>query len=207
MRVRQSTAPPANACCCVLKADVHGFGSLMRAGADAPVRKALADAAARWAPPGAIAETGSGDSALIVDDDPVAMAQAARHFMDDVYMATHSRACASRCTTATVATRARDKEPGSSIVGGEAILCAARVEPVVEPGQIWATEEFRERACNSGLRCGAPRRWCRPAPTIASTSRSPAARRPTCGCDCIGWSSDRYGSFRDGPRAPGPQPP
>ena len=63
---------------------------------------------------GAIAETGSGDSALIVDDDPVAMAQAARHLMDDVYMATATRACASRCTTATVATRARDKEPGSS---------------------------------------------------------------------------------------------
>jgi class 3 adenylate cyclase len=27
--------------------------------------------------------------------------------------------------------------------GGEAVLCAARVEPHVEPGQIWATEEFR----------------------------------------------------------------
>ena len=128
--------------CCVLKADVHGFASLMRASADAPVRKALADAAARWAPPGAIAETGSGDSALIVDDDPVAMAQAARHLMDDVYMATHARLRIA-LHHGTVATRARDKEPGSSIVGGEAILCAARVEPVVEPGQIWATEEFR----------------------------------------------------------------
>ena len=27
--------------CCVLKADVHGFGRLMRAGRDAPVRLAL----------------------------------------------------------------------------------------------------------------------------------------------------------------------
>ncbi|MGH2405892.1 MAG: hypothetical protein ACRDGN_15740 [bacterium] len=27
--------------------------------------------------------------------------------------------------------------------GGEAILCATRVEPLVEPGQIWVTEEFR----------------------------------------------------------------
>jgi hypothetical protein len=25
------------------------------------------------------------------------------------------------------------------------MLCAARVEPHVEPGQIWATEEFREQ--------------------------------------------------------------
>ena len=31
------------------------------------------------------------------------------------------------------------------IVGGDAILCAARVEPLVEPGQIWATEEFRQQ--------------------------------------------------------------
>src|SRR5436305_939154 len=29
------------------------------------------------------------------------------------------------------------------IAGGEAVLCAARVEPHVEPGQIWVTEEFR----------------------------------------------------------------
>jgi len=29
--------------------------------------------------------------------------------------------------------------------GGDAILCAARVEPRVEPGQIWATEEFRQQ--------------------------------------------------------------
>ena len=29
------------------------------------------------------------------------------------------------------------------MAGGEAVLCAARVEPHVEPGQIWATEEFR----------------------------------------------------------------
>ena len=29
------------------------------------------------------------------------------------------------------------------IAGGDAVLCAARVERVVEPGQIWATEEFQ----------------------------------------------------------------
>ena len=74
--------------CCVLKADVHGFGSLMRAGVDAPVRKALEEAVSRWAPPTAIAETGAGDAALIADDDPVALAQTARHLMDEVYKAT-----------------------------------------------------------------------------------------------------------------------
>jgi hypothetical protein len=29
------------------------------------------------------------------------------------------------------------------IAGGDAILCAAQVEPHVEPGQIWATDDFR----------------------------------------------------------------
>jgi hypothetical protein len=33
----------------------------------------------------------------------------------------------------------------AGIVGGDAILCTARVEPIVEPGQIWATEEFRQQ--------------------------------------------------------------
>jgi hypothetical protein len=82
--------------CCVLKADVHGFGALMRAGMDAPVRKALEDAVTRWAPATAIVETGAGDSALIADDDPVALAQAARHFMDDVYKAAGAAAPADR---------------------------------------------------------------------------------------------------------------
>jgi hypothetical protein len=43
---REASARPL----CVLKADVHGFGSMMRAGVDAPVRKALEEAVTRWAP-------------------------------------------------------------------------------------------------------------------------------------------------------------
>ena len=44
-----------------------------------------------------------------------------------------------------VVTRQRDGDGPPAIAGGSAILCVARVEPHVEPGQIWATEEFRER--------------------------------------------------------------
>jgi class 3 adenylate cyclase len=32
-----------------------------------------------------------------------------------------------------------------TVVGGDAILCAARVEPHVRPGEIWTTEEFRQQ--------------------------------------------------------------
>jgi class 3 adenylate cyclase len=130
---------------CVLKADVHGFGAMMRSGADAPVRKALEEAVARWAPPQAIIETGSGDAALIADDDPVALAQTARHLMDDVYQAPGQPRLRIALHYGAVQTRQRDIDLRTIIVGGEAILCAARVEPVVEPGQVWATEEFRQQ--------------------------------------------------------------
>ncbi|MFA6262705.1 MAG: hypothetical protein WC760_14680, partial [Bacteroidia bacterium] len=129
--------------CCVLKADVLGFGQLMHRGADAPVRQALEEAVRRWAPPGAVAETGSGDSILIADDDPVALAQAARHLMDDVYQAPGQPRL--RIALHYGEVRTRPTGSGTSIVGGDAVLCAARVEPVVEAGQIWATEEFREQ--------------------------------------------------------------
>jgi len=131
--------------CCVLKADVHGFGTLMRAGKDAPVRKALEEAVSRWAPPAAIAETGAGDSALMADDDPVALAQTARHLMDDVYNAPGQPRLRIALHYGEVRTRPGDAGAGAFIVGGDAVLCASRVEPVVEPGQIWATEEFRQQ--------------------------------------------------------------
>jgi class 3 adenylate cyclase len=128
---------------CVLKADVHGFGSLMRAGRDAPVRRALEEAVLRWAPAQAITETSAGDAVLVADDDPVALAQLARHLMDDVYQAPGQPRLRIALHYGAVQTRRREPDRRALIVGGEAILCAARVEPVVEPGQIWATDEFR----------------------------------------------------------------
>jgi len=130
---------------CVLKADVHGFGALMRSGADVPVRKAIEDAVRQWAPPSAIVEVGAGDSALIVDDDPIALAQAARHLVDEVYRAPGQPRMRVALHHGDVQTRVRDGDPARVVAGGEAVLCAARVEPFVEPGQVWATEEFRQR--------------------------------------------------------------
>jgi class 3 adenylate cyclase len=130
---------------CVLKADVHGFGTMMRSGIDAPVRRALEEAVARWAPAASITETGAGDAALVVDDDPVALAQTARHLMDDVYQAPGQPRLRIALHYGDVQLRQRDTDLRTLIVGGDAILCASRVEPIVEPGQIWATEEFREQ--------------------------------------------------------------
>jgi class 3 adenylate cyclase len=110
---------------------------------DHPVRRALNAAVRQWAPASAICETGAGDAALIADDDPIALAQTARHMIDDVYQAPGRPRLRVALHYGAVQTRAGDGAP--VIVGGDAILCAARVEPIVEPGQIWATEEFRQQ--------------------------------------------------------------
>jgi hypothetical protein len=130
---------------CVLKADVHGFGTLMRSGGDAPVRKALEDGVKKWAQGALITETRGGDAIMIVHDDPVALAQTARQIMDDVYQAPGQPRLRMALHYGEVQTRQRVGEVETVIAGGDAILCAARVEPHVEPGQIWATEEFREQ--------------------------------------------------------------
>jgi len=129
----------------VMKADVHGFGNLMRAGQDAPVRKALEDAAHRWARGAAIVEARGGDALWIAHEDPAALAEVARHIMDDVYQAPTQPRLRIALHHGEVLTRQRGTDSAPVIAGGDAILCAARVEPHVEPGQIWATEEFRER--------------------------------------------------------------
>jgi len=131
--------------CCVLKADVESFASLMRAGVDAPVRTALEEAVLRWAPVASITEVRAGDAALIAADDPVALAQTARHLMDEVYQAPGQPRLRIALHYGEVHTRQGDTDLSTEIVGGDAILCSSRVEPIVEPGQIWATEEFRQQ--------------------------------------------------------------
>jgi class 3 adenylate cyclase len=131
--------------CCVLKADVQSFASLMRAGVDAPVRTALEQAVLRWAPTASIREVRAGDAAVIVADDPVALAQTARHLMDEVYQAPGQPRLRIALHYGEVHTRQCDADLSTEIAGGDAILCSARVEPLVEPGQIWATEEFRQQ--------------------------------------------------------------
>ena len=128
----------------MLTGDVHGFGGLMRAGADAPVRQALEEAVRKWAREAMAAEASAGDAVLgrprrSGRRSPRSPATS----IDEVYRAPASLGCGSRCTTARCRRAGRPATARSVIAGGDAVLCAARVEPHVEPGQIWATEEFR----------------------------------------------------------------
>jgi class 3 adenylate cyclase len=129
---------------CVLTGDVHGFGRLMRAGADAPVRQALEEAVRRWAQGAVAAETRAGDAVWVAHDDPVALAQVARQMLDEVYRVPGQPRLRIALHYGEVQTRRHPGDGSLAIAGGEAVLCAARVEPHVEPGQIWASEEFRQ---------------------------------------------------------------
>jgi class 3 adenylate cyclase len=128
---------------CILTGDVKGFGGLMRAGADAGVRQALEEAVRKWARETTAAEIRGGDTVTVVHDDPVVLAQVARHLVDEVYRAPGQRRLRIALHYGEVQTRRRAIDGTHAIAGGEGVLCAARVEPHVEPGQIWATEEFR----------------------------------------------------------------
>ena len=54
---------------CVLTGDIHGFGELMRARVDAPVRHALEEAVRKWAHEAVAAEARAGDAVWVVHDD------------------------------------------------------------------------------------------------------------------------------------------
>ena len=140
-----SASAPTVRTLCVLKGDIHGFGALMRAGVDAPVREALEEAVKRNAQGAVCAEAGAGDSVLIAHEDPTALAQTARHLIDEVYRAPGQPRLRVALHYGAVQVRPRVGDGLPSIGGGEAILLASRVEPHVDPGQIWATEEFREQ--------------------------------------------------------------
>ncbi len=144
-RETESAASPVSVhTFCVLKGDVYGFGGLMHARAHAPVRQALEDAVRYWTRGATVAETASGDSVLIVHEDPVALAQTARHIMDDVYQASGQPRLRIALHYGEVQMQAGVGDAPPMVVGGDAVLCATRVEPHVLPGQIWATEEFRQ---------------------------------------------------------------
>ena len=130
---------------CVLAADVHAFGEMMRAGTDGPIRQALEDAVSAAAKDAVCAETGAGDAVLIVHDDPIALGRIARHIVDDVYRAPGQPLLRVALHHGEVRTRRRQSDGAVVVAGGEAVLSAVRVEPHIQPGQIWATEEFREQ--------------------------------------------------------------
>lgn len=77
----------------------------------------------------------------------------------------------------------------SIVVGGDAIMCGSRVEPLIAPGQIGARPRSERSSCR-GPRSGGP--WpSRPRrATSVASSESKAARSPIDGFACIAWTPD-----------------
>jgi len=134
---------------CVLAADVHAFGELMRAGADAPIRQTLEEVVRASAKDAVCAETGAGDAVLIINDDPIALGRIARDMVDEVYRAPGHALLRVALHHGEVRTRRRPSDGAVVVAGGAAVLSAVRAEPLVEPGQIWVTEEFRAELARS----------------------------------------------------------
>ena len=82
---------------------------------------------------------------LIVHEDPIALARIGRHIIDEVYRAPGQPRVRVALHYGEVLTRRRESDGALVVAGGEGVLTAARVEPHVEPGQMWTTEEFRAR--------------------------------------------------------------
>lgn len=83
---------------------------------------------------------------VIANDDPVALAQGARGPMDEVFKVPGQPRLRIALHYREVRTYQRETDLRRVIAGGDAILCASRVEPIVEPGEIWATDASRASA-------------------------------------------------------------
>ncbi len=128
---------------CVLKGDIDGFGEMMRLGTDGPVHDGLERIVEETAARALYREVRGGDSVVVVHDDPVALTRMAGRIIDEVYSIEGQPRLRIALHCGEVRIRRRgDKAP--LVEGGEALLWAARVEICVEPGEIWATEQFRD---------------------------------------------------------------
>jgi len=126
----------------VLRADLTGFGALMQRGLDHAAREALSDAVERYASECLHASLGEGDSLLLVDDRILTLIKAARRIMEEVSEVPGSPRLRVAIAAGPVAVRERGEEP-PAIEGGSAVLIASRIEPHVQPGEIWVTDEIR----------------------------------------------------------------
>jgi hypothetical protein len=179
---------------CVLKADVCGFGGLMHAGADGPVRKALSDAVRLWTRKAIATETASGDSLMMIHDDPVALAQTARHIMDEVYQATGQPRLrmALHYGEVTVHPGADD---APTIAGGSAICARRAWTPCITRSDLGYQRV--PRALATGRRYGTTALLLL---TVAALQRQLGQDEPDLGSSSSSWSSKRPPPHRE--RAP-----
>jgi len=125
----------------VLKADVAGYGRLMAEGRDEPVRDALLRAVREHTATCIHASVHGGDSVSIVHEDPGVLLRIVIRIQDDIFAAPSHPQLRSAVDFGPVRLEVRSTQR-VELAGGVATLRVARMEPLVSPGEIWATEEF-----------------------------------------------------------------
>jgi class 3 adenylate cyclase len=130
---------------CVLKADIHRFSRFVDEPlAERAVREAWRLAVTTHGAGCLASEVAAGDSCLIVDDDANAIVRIALRLQQDVFDAPGNPQLRIALHHGPVQLE-RDDDGTAKLVGGSAVQLAARIEPHVRPGEIWATEAFRTR--------------------------------------------------------------
>jgi class 3 adenylate cyclase len=127
----------------VLKADIVGFGRMMEEGRDAPVRDALLRAVQEHSGSCIHASVHGGDSVSIAHEDPSALIRVVTRIRDDVFAADGHPQLRTAVDFGPVKLEVQGARR-TELAGGSAILRVARMEPLVFPGEIWATDEFKE---------------------------------------------------------------
>ena len=124
----------------VLKGDVKGHSVNMRDGLRTKAFATVFDAiVAEFGSRLDLAERSQGDSLLLIDANPVKLLQAARNIQRDLARSEFGAQLriAGDAGFVEIAAGARQKEPY-----GMALQNSARLEPHVESGQIYVTEDF-----------------------------------------------------------------
>jgi len=124
----------------VLKADIQGFSAIMAGEHEAEVRLLLTDIVQAHAAECSVADVIEGDSMLIADENPRTILKVAKRIMQDLYEAPSNPELRVAIDWGSVELHA-----GRTVVTtGIPFRVSARLEPHVEAGQIWVTEQFKD---------------------------------------------------------------
>ncbi len=125
---------------CVMKADIRSFSSIMAGEHEVEVVTALHDAVQTHTAGCPIAEVIEGDGLLIVNENPRTIIKVAKRIMQDLHEAPGNPELRVAIDCGSVELSAGER----MVTTGAPFRIAARLEPHVEPGQIWVTRVFKD---------------------------------------------------------------
>lgn len=133
----------------VLKADVRAFSRFMAdAETEAKVHAALAEAVERHAGDAIFREVVHGDEVAIVHASAERLVSGAQRLMEDLYRIEGRPSLRVAIVHGTV--HLEETAGGTLVRGGDGLRMAARIEPHVEPNEIWVDAEVKRALDDAG---------------------------------------------------------